>query len=257
MTGGAVIKTAGRVFEVLEYLREVRRQVTVREVSERLGYPLSSAQVLMKSLATLGYLRYDRRARAYFATPMLARLGDWVLESLHAGGDLFRALEQVARDTGLTTILGVENDIYAQYAHVVLGRGALQFNVQTGTRRVLCMSGLGWTMLATRDDGEIARVIQRTNLRLGASGQTVDPGYVMARIRETREQRYAFSRGTVTEGVGIVAIALPPGPAHELMAVGVGGPIARLELERDAIVRTIRERVLPAAPGPDDEASTT
>ena len=49
-----MIKTAGRVFEVLEYLREVRRHVTVREVSEQLGYPLSSAQVLMKSLATLG-----------------------------------------------------------------------------------------------------------------------------------------------------------------------------------------------------------
>ena len=252
---GAVIKTAGRVFEVLEYLREVRRQVTVREVSERLGYPLSSTQVLMKSLATLGYLRYDRRARAYFATPMLARLGDWVLESLHAGGDLFQALEVVARETGLTTILAVENDIYAQYAHVVLGRGALQFNVQTGTRRVLCMSGLGWAMLATRGDGEIVRLIQRTNARLGASGQTVDPDYVTDRIHETREHGYAFSRGTVTEGVGIVALALPPGPSHELMAVGVGGPIARLELDLEAIVRTMRERVLPAAPGPDEDAA--
>ena len=49
-----MIKTAGRVFELLEYLREVRRHVTVREVSVQLGYPLSSAQLLMKRLATLG-----------------------------------------------------------------------------------------------------------------------------------------------------------------------------------------------------------
>ena len=49
-----MIKTTGRVFEVLEYLREVRRHVTAREMSEQLGCPLSSAQVLMKSLATLG-----------------------------------------------------------------------------------------------------------------------------------------------------------------------------------------------------------
>lgn len=249
----AVIKTAGRVFEVLEYLREVRRHVTVREVSERLGYPLSSAQVLMKSIATLGYLRYDRGTRAYFATPMLARLGDWVLDALHQGGDLFGVLEAVARDTGLTTILAVENDIYAQYVHVILGGQSIQFNVQPGTRRVLCMSGLGWAMLATRTDGEIARVIQRTNARLGSGGQRVDAAYVMAQVGETRARGYAFSRGVVTEGVGIIALALPPGPASnrglpgERLAVGVGGLIERLDANRDVIVRAIREQIFAAA----------
>ncbi|MEN9313716.1 MAG: hypothetical protein RIS35_109 [Pseudomonadota bacterium] len=246
-TEGGVIKTAGRVFEVLEYLREVRRQVTVREVSERLGYPLSSTQVLMKSIATLGYLRYDPRARAYFATPMLARLGDWVLDSIHQGGRLFHVLGQVARDTGLTTILAVENDIYAQYVHVILGGQAIQFNVQPGTRRVLCMSGLGWAMLATHTDEEIARVVQRTNGRLGTGGQRVDPGYVAAQVRETRERGYAFSRGVVTEGIGIVALALPTGRSGERLAVGVGGLVERLEADRETLVRAIRERIFPAA----------
>lgn len=246
---GAVIKTAGRVFEVLEYLREVRRQVTVREVSERLGYPLSSTQVLMKSIATLGYLRYDLRVRAYFATPMLARLGDWVLDAIHEGGELFGLLEAVARDTGLTTILAVENDIYAQYVHVILGGQAIQFNVQPGTRRVLCMSGLGWAMLATRSDDAVARVVQRTNARLGSGGQRVDPAYVAERVRETRERGYAYSRGVVTEGIGIIALALPPGQSGERLAVGVGGLLERLDAGRDAIVRTLRERVFPVAAG--------
>ena len=56
--------------------------ITVREVSEQLGYPLSSAQVLLKSIATLGYLRYDASVRAYLGTPRLASLGDWVMESM-------------------------------------------------------------------------------------------------------------------------------------------------------------------------------
>ena len=256
----AVIKTAGRVFEVLEYLRAVRRQVTVRELSEQLGYPLSSTQVLMKSLATLGYLRYDPRHRAYFATPMLARLGDWVLDSIDAGSGLFQVLEAVARDTGLTTILAVENDIYAQYVHVVLGGQALQFNVQPGTRRVLCMSGLGWALLATRGDDEVARVVQRTNARLARGGQRVDPAHVAQQLRETRERGHAFSRGTVTEGVGIVALALPPGASGERLAVGVGGPLLRLEQDQAALVQAMRTRLAdlghtPAAALADGPAS--
>lgn len=242
-----MIKTAGRVFEVLEYLREVRRQVTVREVSERLGYPLSSTQVLMKSIATLGYLRYDSRLRAYLATPMLARLGDWVIDAMYQGGGLFGVLEQVARATGLTTILAVENDIYAQYVHVILGGQAILFNVQPGTRRVLCMSGLGWAMLADRGDDEISRIVQRTNARLGTGGQRVDPDYVRQRVRETRERGYAYSRGVVTDGVGIIALALPPGASGERLAVGVGGLLERLDANRDTIVRAIRERIFPAA----------
>lgn len=243
---GGVIKTAGRVFEVLEYLREVRRHVTVREVSDRLGYPLSSTQVLLKSIATLGYLRYDSRARAYFATPMLARLGDWVIDAIHEGGDLFALLRQVASDTGQTCILAVENDIYAQYVHVIPGGQAIQFNVQPGTRRVLCMSGLGWAMLSTRGDEEIARIIHRSNARLGRSGQQVDPAYVMERVRETREQGYAYSRGVVTEGIGIIALALPAGASGERLAVGVGGLLERLDACRDEIVHAIRSRMLPA-----------
>jgi len=77
-----VIKTAGRVFEVLEYFRQVRRPLAVREIAAHCRYPLSSTAVLLKSMATLGYLTYDHTRKAYFPTVQTAVLGDWVLESL-------------------------------------------------------------------------------------------------------------------------------------------------------------------------------
>ena len=96
-----------------------------------------------------------------------------MLDSIDSGSGLFPLLEAVARETGLTTILALENDIYAQYVHVVMGGDVLQFNVQPGTRRVLCMSGLGWAMLATRPDDDIARLVQRTHAPLAPGGQPV------------------------------------------------------------------------------------
>ena len=84
-------------------------------------------------------------------------------------------------------------------------------------------------------------------------GQRVDAAYVMAQIGETRARGYAFSRGVVTEGVGIIALALPSGRSSsrglpgERLAVGVGGLIERLDANRDVIVRAIREQIFAAA----------
>ncbi|MDR0275186.1 MAG: helix-turn-helix domain-containing protein [Burkholderiaceae bacterium] len=245
----SVIKTAGRVFEVLEYMGEVRRPVTVREISERLGYPLSSAQALLKSIATLGYLRYDSLLRAYLATPRLASLGEWVVDSMFAGGQLFGALEDIARKTGFKAILAVENGIYAHYVRVIVGNRPMVFNVQPGTRRLLCMSGLGWALLAASSDEHVARIIHRTNLRLGDGGQAVAPDYVKAQVRETRERGYAFSRAVVTEGIGIVAVSAAASHAPDTrLAIGAGGPVAELEATLDAVLRVLREHAAAAGP---------
>lgn len=245
----SVIKTAGRVFQVLEYLREVRRPVTVREISERLGYPLSSAQVLLKSIATLGYLRYDSSLRAYLASPRLASVGDWVMDSMFQGGQLLEVLGDIARESGFTAILAVENDIYSQYVHVILGGRAIQFNVQPGTRRLLCMSGSGWALLAAASDEHVARTIHRTNQRLRPGGQSVDAAYVKEQVALTRRQGYAFSHGVVTEGIGIIALGSASSAAGTRFAVGVGGLVEQLERAVDTVVPTLRERLLNAAGG--------
>ncbi len=244
----AVIKTAGRVFEVLEYMREVRRQVTVRELAERFGYPLSSTLVLLKSMVTLGYLRYDPRARAFFPAAKLATLGDWVIDYLFQGGRLLGLLEDVAAATGQTAILGVENDIYAQYVQVILSRQAIQFNVPPGTRRLLCMSGMGWALLSTQTDEQVRAAAQRTNLRLGRGAPVVSIDYVLQQVAIARREGYAFSRGTVSQGVGIIAMPLPGESGGGKVAIGVGGALDRLDEDCKAIVAGIRERIAQHLP---------
>ena len=69
-----VISVTGRVFEVLEFFREMRRPLSVREIAERFDYPLSSTSVLIKSIAELGYLSYDSHVRSYSMTIRVAML---------------------------------------------------------------------------------------------------------------------------------------------------------------------------------------
>lgn len=240
----SVIKTAGRVFEVLEYMREQRRPVTVRMVAERLGYPKSSALVLLKSMAVLGYLRYDLESRSFFGTPRLAALGDWVLDSMQLGSRFLSVIEDIARATQETTILAIDNDIYAQYVHVVLAGRTIQYYVQPGTRRLLAMSGLGWALLSTRNEDEIRRIVERTNVRLAGSNQSVNLDVVMQHIQDTRSRGYAFSRGTVTEGIGVIAMPLPKTETGDRLAIGVGGFVERLDQACDSVVRVMKTHLI-------------
>ena len=231
-----VVKTAGRVFEVLEYFREVQRPLSVRQISEHCGYPLSSTSVLLKSLATLGYLSYDQSIRAYFPTIRVASLGDWLFESMFNGRDLMGLVEEVAEETGETAILAVVNDIFAQYVHVVPStRHPIQFHVPPGTRRVLCVGGFGWALLSQESDETIAKIYHRTAQKLGKSFRQMGLDDVMKQVKHVHDKGYAFSRGSVTEGAGLIATRLPGGASGAKLAIGVAGVLSRLENDEKRI----------------------
>ncbi|WP_353146555.1 helix-turn-helix domain-containing protein [Pollutimonas bauzanensis] len=246
----SVIKTAARVFEVLEYMRSMRRSTTVREISEELGYPLSSAQMLLKSIAQLGYLRYDARRRAYLATPRLALLGDWVLEGMAMMGVNSQTLEEIVKETGLTAILGVENDIYVQYTHVAIaGRGPAQYRVQPGTRRLLCMSSLGWALLSKESRDHVSRIVSRTNSRLSGTGQDVSLLEVETHIHQAATHGYAYSQGVTNPDRAMISVVTKADEAGMRYAVGISGALEEISSRQDEIVSLLKARIV----APEDE----
>ena len=72
------IKTAKRIFEVLEYFEDVKRPISLKEVSTKCDYPTSSAAALLKSMVVLGYLSYDSYNRTYLPTMRIAQMGEWL-----------------------------------------------------------------------------------------------------------------------------------------------------------------------------------
>jgi DNA-binding IclR family transcriptional regulator len=235
----SVIKSAGRVFEVLEYFREVRRPLSVREISERFKYPLSSTAALLKSVATLGYINYDQHSRAYFPNARLAILGDWIFESMYSNSELLELVEELGRRTGETSFLGIQNDIYAQYVHIVPSQQPIQFYTRVGTRRLMCMSGLGWAILSAQSDDAVSKQVHRTIARLGKAASNITENLVMEHVNETRRKGYAFSRGAVTPGVGVIAMPLPVGPTGTRFGIAVAGVVERLDARVEIIVKAM------------------
>jgi DNA-binding IclR family transcriptional regulator len=99
---------------------------------------------------------------------------------------------------------------------------------------------MGWVLLSAKPDAEIERLRRRVN---AAADEKLSREALMARVNEVRAKGYAFSKHTVSEGVGIIAAALPQGPFGRVFAIGAAGYVSRLERKETAIVEALRAAV--------------
>ncbi|MFG1338808.1 IclR family transcriptional regulator [Xanthobacter autotrophicus] len=245
MEEGAVVKSAARVLRILEFFDEVQRDARVTEIAAHLKFPQSSTSALLKSLAQLGYLDYDRVRRTFLPTARVALLGTWLKEGPVQDGRLLRLMEDLSEKTHDTIILAVRNGIYAQYIHVIQALTPIRYHVPQGSRRLLAWSGSGFALLTQSADKEIRAVVARTNAEAPEGRTPIDLRATLEHVHQAQRDGYFFSRALVTPGAGAIAVSLPPGleRRNRPMAIVVSGVLEDLERREDQLVSLMQDAV--------------
>lgn len=222
------VKSAERVMEILEYFREVGGPIRLKSVCRRFSYPASSTTALLKTLAALGYLAFERSSYSYYPTRRITELGDWIPEQIE--DEAVAAMMQLLNErTGEFIMLGAQNDLYVQYLRVIRSTHSFQVYIDPGTQRPLVRSGLGWALLAAYADDAI-----RTIYRLAVHRDLITPATwsiedTMRVVRDVRSRGYSVSHGTVQANVSVVAVRLAPTQTGQSLVVGVSGPTSRIK----------------------------
>src|SRR3954464_8092088 len=120
------IKSAKRIFEVLEYFEEVKRPISLKEVATKCDYPTSSAAALLKSMAMLGYLFYDSYNRTYMPTMRIAQMGRW-LTGLFGDSAILSLVDFVHDKLDELVSISTQSDLHAQYIHALQTSKRLRF----------------------------------------------------------------------------------------------------------------------------------
>jgi IclR family KDG regulon transcriptional repressor len=234
------IKSAQRVCEVFELFNEARRPLTLKEVVQRYSYPPSSCSVLLKSLVQLGFLEYDAEQRAYLPTMRMSSMVDWVEKARFGNGSVVSAMRRLHEITHETVSLGAQSDLHAQYVYQIPGVLPFPYPRLRQTVRPIEKSGLGWLLLSTQDDEQIQRLLKRIHYGVRSQARRITLPLLMAEITKIRRDGYVFSRHTVIQGAGMIGMLIPPptGTSRRL-AIGVHGPVDRLEEKRRVILREL------------------
>lgn len=220
-----VVKSAGRVLQILEYFDEIQRPANVVEISGILKLPQSSTSALLRSLVAMGYLYFDRLARTYMPSCRVALLGNWVNHPLFMGGVALRCMDELQQRTGDAVVLAIRNGVWAQYIHVLQATSMARLQVTRGALRPLAASGTGYALLGTLPDTEVRKICHRINAeaRAGGSVSPVAIDSLLATLEDVRRTGYAFTTDLVTPGGAVLAMPLPVTDGGQALVVGLGG----------------------------------
>jgi DNA-binding IclR family transcriptional regulator len=239
----APVKSAVRVLEILEYFDDVKQQARVTDITERFGYPQSSASYLLKSLTQMGYLEFNPSSRTYMPTTRVALLGSWIWEDA-SDGTVIRLMKSIVTATGQTVVLAARNGIYAQYIHVIETENGFPMHVPTGTCRLLVWSAAGFALLSNESEQTIRLLVQRTNSEVRNLQHKIKLRQVLANIGILRSQGYFLSDGLVTPRGAHISMRLPVEATHgRSLVIGISGRSDVIRCNEARIVETMRSLI--------------
>jgi DNA-binding IclR family transcriptional regulator len=241
----ALVKSAGRVLQILEFFDEVQRDAKVQEIANRLNFPQSSTSVLLKCLVQMGYLDHDKATRSFLPSPRVALMGTWLDKGPVRNGSLIRMMEDLSTKTGETVILAARNGIHSHYIRVIQTKATTRFHIPQDSRRPVVWSATGFALLCQECDDLIQGLCRRSNAEAQDGQPMVQLKRTQANIRETRRNGYFFSKELVTPGAGAIARPLPKGidRRDRPLAIGISGPLQDFAGREKVIVRHMREAI--------------
>ena len=214
--------------------------MSITEISEAMGMPQSSTSALVRSLVALSYLEHDPQRRKYYPTLRIAMLGTWMRRRHTKMSKIPKLLSDVAEATGETAVIAIRNGIYARYILGQDGSDRLKLRVESANACPLVCCAVGWALLTSEPDREIGKIVRRTQLEAPKKYWRETAATALDDVRLARRRGFAQSNGQTLKGASAIAILLPVIDGRS-MAVGVGGPTARVAGKKDIILEALHK----------------
>ena len=235
------IKSAERTLALFELFSREQRPFTVGYIARTMGIPQPSVSMLLRNLQEQGYLEYDGRSRTFAPSIRVALLGAWVDRRFSQAGEFGSRLSTLQTRIGETALVGIQNGASAQYVLAQTADHPDRLDVLSGHFRSLTCSAIGRALLSQKEDQDILAWARRCNAEALEVRFKVNEAEFLAKIHGYQQQGYAETAGDMTPGVGVFAVCIRSPMGSSPIAVGLGGPMERIEKRRHEITEALFE----------------
>lgn len=232
------VKTAIRVFDVINLFAEVRQPMIYSEIARRTEIPLSSCHALLRTMVAKGYLYAPGVKAGYYPTQRL----------LHVARDIcsadpltlaFQPLLGALRDaTGETAALASLAGNRVVYLDVVESRQKIRYSDEPGGFMYVHASAAGKALLGTLEPDARRRLLDSCEpLPPATDGSPIDRATLEHEVEQGLARGWHRSTGENVEDVaGLARGFLIHG---EPFALVIGGPKARLLRNEESAVKAL------------------
>lgn len=234
---GTAVKSADRVFDVLELLVDNGSPQSFVGISKALGIPKSSLFHLLRNLLARGYIEQDQDLGHYRPGPKLrelvARMSTPSMVEI-----VSPHVASASRQLNETACFFVRAGNQAQVICTSSGGQSLSYNMSTGDAAPLHAISAGRVILGTVPAHELNAYMADLKLEAYTRQTKVNPVDVRKAIEQAGETDFAYSFEEYTAGI----VGMSQGVRHDGEVVGAitfAIPVARLDEERDREARRI------------------
>lgn len=232
------VKTAARVFEVINLFAEVRQPMIYSEIARRTGIPLSSCHALLQTMVAKGYLYAPGVKAGYYPTQRLLHVAREIC-SEDPLIQLFQPLLGKLRDTtGETAVLATLAGTRVVYLEVLESRQKIRYSDEPGGFMLVHASAAGKALLGALRPGPRKTLLDACEpFTATVDGTPTDRRALEAEVEKGITAGWHRSTGENVEDVAGLAKGFS---IHdEPFALVIGGPKARLLRNQAAAVEAL------------------
>lgn len=188
--GELFVQSLARGLDVIAAFDDEHPAMTLSEVAARVGQSRATARRFLHTLVELGYVRVD--GRSFALTPQVLRLGTAYLSGLRLPQLAQPHLERLSARAGESTSAAVLDGADIVYVARVATRRIMDAGITVGTRFPAHATSMGRVLLAALPDGDLAGVLDGTDLRPLTERTVTDPARLRGILAEVRGQGWAY-----------------------------------------------------------------
>jgi len=233
------VKTASRVFEVLNLFAEVKKPLIYSEISRRLDIPLSSCHALLKTMVSQGYLYAPGIRAGYYPTQRILHVAQAIC-SADPLMSLFNPLLIMLRDlTRETAVLAKLANDQVVYLNVIESNQTIRYSHEPGGFKFLHATASGKALLNALPPSSRTKMLNGYKTWEKLTQQTtVHQADLERELLEGEKRGWQRSYGENVEDV--MAIARGFMLQEEVFCFVVAGPLQRMKNNEQAIADAIK-----------------
>lgn len=221
-----------RGLRILEILGAAAEPMSLSEIARKMELSRSSAFRLVYSLRHMGFLKEAEQKNTYTLGARVLNLGFAYLNQLPITSIARPHLAALRDKTGVSAHLSVLEGHDVLYLGSHQARTGFVSNMVTGTRTDAYASAIGWCLLSSLSDAELAAFCDGLEMRAKTEHTPTSLIELKARVDQVRADGYVFSRGFREPGGSSVAVPVRDNTGKVVACVNISGPDSGFDFDR-------------------------
>lgn len=233
------IKVLQKAFRVLDLFSEEVPELSVAEISERLGYNKTTCFRLVSNLEEQGFLDPDPKSNRYRLGMRLFFLGNLVKPYRYLKNAAKPLLERLNDQSGETVHLAVLHRGEALYLDKIESKRTVRVVIsQVGRKLPAHCSGVGKVLLAYLPAGQVKEIVAEKGLASFTEHTITTYEELKSELSRVAQQGFAYDNEEIE--IGLKCAAAPVFFENRVIAaLSVSVPRERFDANREGLVRMV------------------